>query len=368
MGKYELWYTDSAGNRLAYIDDIVSLDMTSVLGDVGEFNIVIPSRNQLYDNGTRDRKIAVYRQPIGGTLEFEFFATVRDSTLKTSEQGQYQRSIVGFDQNELLARRIVAYYADSAEALKTDLADDMMKEIITENFVTNADYSGTPSPTRTLAGAFSVQADTSLGTSITKGMSWRNVLDALQDIQSDTKERGDETFFGVITVSETALQFQTWQSRNDRTTTTGTNPIVFSLEWGNLFSPSLTTVSSSEINYAYAAGRGEKSSRIIETAENLTGINASNINRREGLAWSSAETTTQALTDANDLLTRNRPFENFAGSIIDTPLTPYGGAGWRLGDKVTVNYAGRQFDVTIRAVNIRVAPNGDETISARVET
>ena len=368
MGKYELWYTDESGNRLAYIDDIVSLDMTSVLGDVGELECVILSRGQLYDNGTHDRKIAVYRQPIGGSLEFEFLATIRDSEIKTSQQGQYQRTTIGYDQNEILKRRIVAYYAGSSQAEKTDYADDMMKEIITENFVTNNDYSGSPTTTRTLAGNFSVQANTSLGTSITKGMAWRNVLDALQDIQSDTKERGDETFFGIIPVSETELKFQTWQARNDRTTSTGTNPIVFSLEWGNLFSPSLATITSGEVNAAYAAGRGENDQRIVESAVNTDGINASIINRREGLSWSSASTTTQALTDANDTLTRNRPLEIFSGSIIDTPLTPYGGAGWRLGDKVTVSYAGRQFDVIIRAVNIKVAPNGDETISARVET
>ena len=369
MANYEFWYADNLGNRLAYIDDVIAFDYASVLGSVGAFNLIIPSRGQIYDTDIRDRRIAVYRQPLGGTLALDYLAILRDTKRITSIQGQNQRTLIGFDLNELLLRRIAAFYANESETNKTDLSDDMMKEIVTENFVNNADYSGTPDPTRSLSNInFSVQANLGQGLMLTKGFSWRNILATLQDIQADSKEQGTETFFGVVPLTETSMQFQTWTTKADRTTNTGVNPLVFSLEWGNLFNPKLSKSTSEEINYAYGAGEGKESSRIIQTAENLDGINASLLNRREGLAYSSGKTEAAVLTDARNTIERNRPKENFTGSIIDTPLTPYGSAnGWNLGDKVTVNYANRQFDVIIRAVRVQVQANGDETISARVE-
>jgi len=369
MARYELWYSDDLGNRLAYIDDVIAFDYVSVLGGVGSLLVTIPSRGQIYDTTTRDRRIVIYRQPLNGVMGLEFVGLVRDSEYITSQQGQYQRTIIAFDLNEILTRRITAYYAQSAQVTRTGAADDMMKDIVTDNFISNADYSGTPSPSRSLtAVGLTVQSDLTAGPSLSKDFAWRNILPLLQDLQADSKEQGTETFFGIVPTSETTMQFQTWTARADRTTSTGTNPLVFSLEWGNLSSPKLATNTSAEVNFAYAAGKGERAERIVQTAYNSTAVTASALNRREGLAYSNAETTAAALTDARAAVERNRPTENFSGDIIDTVLTPYGGlSGWNLGDKVTVNYAGSQFDVIIRAVHIQVEGNGNETISARVE-
>lgn len=367
--KYEFWYLDDLGNRLAYINDVVAFDYVKVLGGEGSLNLTIPSRGQLYDTAQRDRRIAVYRQPLGGTMALDWIGTVRDSDLVTSETGQYQRTIVAFDFNEILSRRKVAFYAGSPQSLKSSqAADDMMKEIVTENFIDNTDYSGTPSPTRSLSNiGLTVQADSTQGPVVDKGIAWRFVIEALQDIQADSKEQGAETFFGIEPLTENTMQFQTWLGKADRTVSTGTNPIVFSLEWGNLFTPRLSDISSDEQNFIYGTGEGKESNRIVQTAYNADAVNASVMNRREGTAWSGGKTPATVLNDAQDSVQRNRALQNFTGSIIDTPLTPYGGDGWGLGDKVTVNYAGSQWSVLIRAVHIQVQTNGDETIRARVE-
>lgn len=370
MSRYELWYLNDIGNRLSYISDVVSFEYARVLGDVGIGSFTFPYRRQLHTAATPDRRIAVYRQPLGGTLGLESVFMLRQFELSTSEQGQYQLIATGYDLNELLNRRIIAYYAGSAQANMTGTADDIMREIVRDNLVDNADYAGTPSPARDIDSyGFSVEANTSAGPTITKGFSWRNVLTVLQDLQADSRAQGTEVFWGVIPTSETTMQFRAWISGRDRTTTSGTNPIVFSLEWGNLASPRLVDDYGAEQNYIYAGGQGEESARIIQTASDTTRMNTSRLNRREGFAFSSGDTTAAVLTDARNDLERNRPTTRLYGDLLDTPLTPYGGLdGWNLGDRVTVNYGNRQFDVTIRGVYVSVSPDGNETIRSKIES
>ena len=368
MAKYELWYADDLGNRLAYINDISSIEYVKVLGSVGYFAITFPKRGQVYDSAIPDRRVAIYRMPIGGAMALDFMGLARSFNTVTSQTGLYQTKMHGYDPTELLKRRIVPYYAGSAEASMTDYADDMMKAIVRDNFIDNADYSGTPSPARDIDSyGFSVQADNAEGDTLTKAFAWRNVLDVLQDIQADSKAAGNEVFFGVIPVTEKSLEFRTWTSGNDRTVN-GTNPLIFSLEWGNLVSPSLVDDYKDEANFIYAGGRGEKDARIVQTASDSTRMTTSVFNRCEGFAYSNGETSASVLSSATNELERRRPSTRLSAELIDTPLAPYGGLyGWNVGDRVTVNYAGRQFNVRIRAVHVKMDARGRETIRAKIE-
>lgn len=368
MRGYEFWYSDDEGNRLAYIDDVISFEYVKVLGDMGFLALFTASRGQVYDTAVPDRRVAVYRQPIGSVLSLDFLSLLRQFDIVTSTDGLYQRTLQGNDLNELLSRRIVAYYAASAEATQTGAADDLMKSVVTDNLIDNADYSGTPSPSRSISGlGFSVQSNLTAGPSITKAFSWRNVLAVLQDLQADSKTQGTEVFFDTVATTETAAQFRTWTTPRDRTVS-GINPLIFSLEWGNLSNPRLVDDYSSEVNYIYAGGQGEEENRIVQAASDTARINASVLNRREAFAHSAGKTTTAVSADARNDLERSRPTRRFFGTIADTPLTPYGGIqGWQIGDKVTVSYAGAQFDVIIRAVHVKMDAQGDETITAKVE-
>lgn len=368
--KYELWHADDLGSRLAYINDVISFEYVKVLGDIGFCALYVPKRGQIYDSTVPDRRIAIYRQPIDGHLSLDYIGLARQFEIITSAQGQYQLGINGSDLNELLQRRIAAYYAGEAETSVSGTADDLMKEAVRDQLIDNADYSGTPDPARDIDSyGFSVQADTSDGPTINKGFAWRNLLTVLQDMQADSKAQGTEVFFGIVPVTETTMEFRTWTAGRDRTVASGTNPIVFSLEWGNLANPRLVYDYSTEENYVYAGGKGEEVERIIQTASDTDRIDVSRLNRREGFAYSNGGTTATVLTDARDRLERKRPSTRLYGDLLDTQLTPYGGIqGWQVGDKVTANYAGKQFDVTIRSVHVKVDATGKETIKAKIES
>ncbi len=111
----------------------------------------------------------------------------------------------------LLRRRIAANYSllePSGNGFRSDQADDLMKDVVTENLTSNQDYSGTPTPSRDLSSYLSVAADASAGPTVEMSYSWANVLTVLQDIQAATKAAGNEVFF-YIPPSAGALTFLT---------------------------------------------------------------------------------------------------------------------------------------------------------------
>lgn len=373
MANYELWYADEIGNRIAYINSIISFEYAKVLGGVGPFVMQLPQKNNLLNQIQVDRRVHIYRQPIGGVMAMDYTGYLRQFGFSTTVQGQNWRTFSGEDLNSILARRISAYYAGATESgFTSDYVDDAMKQLFTDNFIDNADYSGTPSPARDIDSlGFSVASDLSAGPQLTKSFAWRNVLAILQDLQAESKSNSNEVFFGIVPTSETTAQFRTWtgQPGADRTSATGVNPIVFNLENGNLASPKLSYDYRDEVTYIYAGGQGNESERQIATASDTSRLAESQLNRIEKFAWSQGKLSGTVQADADNELARLRPRVLLSADLLNTKLTPYGGInGWGLGDKVTVSYAGFQFDTIIRAVHVKVDGNGRETIKARVES
>ena len=361
MALYTLFYTDDIGNKITPVNDCQGFEYTKVLGDVGYGQFDIPSNGQIYTATKPDRRIAVYRANTAGTLSLDFECFLRKFDYM-NQDGRTMTSIQGHDWNGLLDRRVVAYYAGSSESLKTDYADDMMKEIFTENFLTNADYTGT-TPPRSLAPYLSVQRDLSQGDSITKGFSWKNCLTVFQDIQATTKALGTEVFFGLV-----GGEFRTWIGARDRTVTTGVNPIVFSEERGNLINARLTYDWFDSKNLVIGGGQGHEESRTMSKSSTPGQIALSRFARAEKFIQSNSNNPFEIAHDVQNELKRRREKVTLSGTLLDTPLTPYGGLnGWQINDKVTVNYQGRQFDVIIRSVNVKVDNRGNETIKSRIE-
>ena len=293
-----------------------------------------------------------------------------DRFVNMTRNGSGRLTLAGGDGNDLLRRRIIAEYSGESETLKTDNADDMMKELVTEALVNNADYSGTPTLSRSVSDFLTVEGDETAGVSMTKAFAWRNLLQVLQDIQAQAQTEATSVYFAMVPVSESNFRFETAVNTpgRDRTVTTGTNPIIFSAEFGNVDAPALTYDYAVEENVVYAGGKGEGTDREVQTASDTDRVNASPLSRREAFhGVTNAETAAAVTSAAEARLTRRRRQIIFDGKLLSTPRTPYGGNGWDLGDKVTVSHAGVQFDSIIRSVTVRVTGDGRETITGRVE-
>jgi hypothetical protein len=371
MATYELWYTTSLGERLAPITDVIAFQYVKVIGDVGFATLAFPRRGQVYEDVSPDRRIEIYRRPDGGVLALEIVIFLDRFIFSTDKRGQSHMKLSGGDPTGLLSRRIIAYYAGSAQAGMTDSADDMMKALVTDQLIDNADYSGTPDPTRSIDAWLDVESDVSAGSTLTKSFAWKNLLTSLKGIQASSKTQGTEVFFAVVPTENNNFEFRTYtgQPGLDRTVGADSVPLVFSPEWGNLIKPELEYDYSVEANMIYAGGQGQEDDREVQTAIDTTRAGASAFARREKMYNASSADSAGAVTAAaNDALARNRRKLTLSGELVSTPRTPYGGLnGWNLGDKVTVSYAGLQFDTIIRVVNVRVNERGKETVTSRIE-
>jgi hypothetical protein len=172
-----------------------------------------------------DYMVEFWRHPAQGAMRLESVFFVRDIIYEEDFKGNDIIILAGPDGNDLLNRRIVAYAAGSSQSDKTNQADDMMKEIVTENLGSSA-----TAPRDLTDLNFTVAGDVTAAPSITKAFSWRNVLDVLQDIVAISAENGTDLYFDVVPVvissSEIGFEFRTYtdQPGQDRTFMTANRP------------------------------------------------------------------------------------------------------------------------------------------------
>ncbi len=364
MANYEIWYCDDIGNRIANIATAESFDYVKVAGDVGIMTMTLPVTGAVWEQVKPDHRIHIYRQPINGSMALEFVAFLQGFNWATDKNGLTNFTMSGECPNTLLTRRISAYNSEASNSQYDFTVHRAMRGVIQRNFASG----GSPSneAARDISGnGFSVQALIDTGTSIKRGVAWDKCLDILQDFQAASKTGNDERFFGIIPTSDTALEWVGWENQpgQDRTST------VFSLERGNLVSPSLSYDYSKMKTYCYVGGKGEGASRNIEEVQDTT---------REGLSvWGRRETfrnatyvdidDTDALNDiGQDELAKFRPKIKLTCTLIDAAATRYG-IDWNWGDKVAINYQGIQAETIIRAVHVKVDSSGKETIATRAE-
>jgi hypothetical protein len=352
--EYEIWLHQTDGRRLTLIEPL-AFEYVIPLNDIGRWTITLPAD---FDPAfiRKDRRISIWRAPAGGALRRECSGLLTWWQYADTEAGMKTLRMAGPLMTALLKRRIVAYAAGSAEAEKTNQADDLMKAIVRENL-------GSLAAAARQDSWLTVEQDWTLGPSLSKGFSRRNVLAVLQDIADTARQNGTEIYFDLAPINDRDLVFRTYRDQPGRDRSAW---LSVSIETGNLSKPSLTIDYDNEINFAYAGGQGEGALRTIETAEDTARSGLSAFARSEGFADArndSSSAGVQATADA--LLTAGRPIIKFTGDLIDQPGTCYGG-DWFHGDRLTANYRGLQFACLVRSLHVSVKP-GVEVVEAKLE-
>lgn len=371
-GSYEFWLTNDTGRRLAdpsggtLLDRILSGTFQRVANGIGRFSARFPAS---FDTSLLkpDYMIQVWRAPEGGRLGLWRAYLLRRWRL-ARVGSDLMIDLWGFDPNSLLDRRIVANYTQTPESMKRDYADDMMKEIVDNQCVTDQSDPAPSFGARTIPG-LTVQADTSLGPSLDKDFAWQRVSDVLEDIQRATRDAGTEVFWDVVedTVSSTSITFQfrtkTGQPGADRTSTA-----VFDESRGNLEASSLEYNWTQESNYIYSLGQGEDNFREVVQAWDASRIAVSRYGRIEDFAFSSFSSSPEAVeAQAQAALIEARPRRLFIGQPTDTEGLVFG-RDWDWGDRVTARFLENEFEAIVRQVILSIWENGREVVDARIES
>lgn len=365
---YELWLTDDFGNRIAQLTTFLSLEASRVVNQMGFFNVTMPLSFDI-NLIQPDRMVQLWRAPRGGRLALWRVYFIRKWEFSTIGSDQLV-SFGGPDVNDLLRRRIVAAFTGSAESAKTDLADDMMKEIVTESLADGV--APTPDTGTRVWTDLSIAGDLGLGPSITKSFPFKKLLTTsgqgvLPNLAKAAKEAGTEVFFdivpNVITSSSSSFQFQTFTGQPGQD---HTSRVVFAAIRNNMADPSLKYDYTEEENYIYSGGQGEEADREIVQVSDSDRYGISQWARIEGFADGRNQTGDGVREAGRDKLNVGRPKRRFSARPLDVAGTRFG-HDWDFGDKVTARYLDIEFETIIKAVSILVDENGNETIQARLD-
>jgi hypothetical protein len=369
MSKHELWLTRDNGNRIALLDSVVRFEYNKIVNGIGRCTILLPEHFDRSLLGI-DYKIEIWRSAEANfPLRLENTYRIRRPIVENDLSGMKVYEIHGVDGSELLLTRIVAFAAGSGEADKTDFVDDMMKVIVRENLGAAAGLDPDGFSRSFDAAYFAVDPNFSLGPVITKSFAYRYVLTLLQDLSEVAREAGNQVYFGIFPNNVTGYIFRTFlnQVGQDRRYPGGFNPVIFSLDMGNISTPVLEDDYENEENYIYAAGQGEEAERNIQTAYDLARMTRSIWGRREGFKDSRhEELDAGVVAEAQAKLAEGRPRRRFSCALTSIEGSRYG-SDWDFGDRVTVVYDDQQFDGMIWSVSASVDGEGLEKINARFE-
>ena len=356
MTTWEIWLDDPFGLRLLALSP-VSFSLVKSINKPGAFEITFAGN------------FSTNPVKLDGLVEFwrdgQWINTGMVRVIKywQDSNGNDYISLAGPDLIDLLARRVIAGAAGSAETTKTDYADDMIKAIVTDNFGASAGAQG-----RNISAYLSVEADASLGYSMTKSFFYRNVLIVCQEIAQTSAENSKPIYFDIVPYVSgnlVKLRFETYlnQPGIDRT---GTSQVIFGTNFDNISNVRLEYDFSEEITMAYAGGQGEGADRYISGALNTRYLETP-YNRREAFTDARNESATAAVdAKAEQVVFAGAPVVRLSGNLLDIPPTRYG-IEWSWGDKVIVQYRDIQVGATIGAISFGVDSDGNESIGARFQ-
>lgn len=384
---YYLIVNDANGNRLAIVQDYLSIECARVVNGVGVLSFSVPSNKYALDTFKVDGLVELWRASKGGSarLEFEQLWFIRER-YKLISQGVRLWRIVAYDLNYMLgnpsanAGRIVAYSTDFSASVasitdayteKTGAADDMLKQVARENMA-----SAVVDATRNLTSYFfSVQSNTTLGAVVKVEMARRNLLKEFQELCAMSATAGVYLAWDILCAippnsgATLSLILNTYTAQRGLDHRVSSNqPLLVGPDYGNLEEVELGFINTDEANFIYAGGKGEEAVRPFTTASDVGRINVSPYNRREQFLDASNVDGPVALQDAADSALRaGRPLITLSGRFVDTDQARYA-VHWNFGDYITAQVDGYSFDCRLDAVALSFARDTGEMISVKVRS
>ena len=355
--RYEVYLANDDGEIVADLMPNLGFEYLRVVNDRGVWSLTL--EHDALDDALvkQDQMIHIWRALPGARLRLDFVGFLRHWFYT-----EHTLTLAGYCLNDLLRRRVIP--AVQTEVVKTDYADDLMKELVYDNLGAGAGAGRDLS-----AYGFTVEADASIGPTVVAPVARYDVLSSLQELADIARGEGAEVFFGIEFTEPSVYTFctDTDQPGIDRTWGNGmVPPVVLRQEEGTLEEPLYEHDHSDEGNFAYALGPAEGDFRPIQTAENTTLSRASNWARCEVMENAPDAVTTAALSDAaSRALIDHRPRIRLSGRVAETENLRYG-RDWNFGDKVTVAFRDIFADGIIRSVNVGIS-DGAEQVTARAE-
>jgi len=353
---YTLQIRNPAGTLVAELANVLDLDAGRSINtpaalrvrmapDAIAASILVPdARLRLLRTGTD----AVARVALGS-----------DFLLRSWRQGYAANEafleLAGLGMAQILARRIVAYAAGSAEAEKSAAAaSNIMRALVRENAGSGA------ATDRDLSTWLQVEADDGIGASVAKSVAWRPLDGALADVAEASALAGTLLYWHVAwNAGAGKYEFQVKQGQPGADKTAS---VQLDSAAGDVQDAVLVRDYAEQITHVYIGGQGIGAARTVVEVDAPERLGSSPFGRVEGWADRRQYTSSTGMADEG----RAELWDRRARVLFTGTVNP--GAWeylryWDFGDKVKVLHAGQALTCMINSVRIRLA-GGAETVTA----
>lgn len=237
--------------------------------------------------------------------------------------------------NDILRRRHIEYFANTAFTLKSGPGETVMKEFVDENLVTIDSTRRSEGTWEAAVENFSVEADQGRGDNWAGARAWQNLLDVLNEIAIATG-----VDFSVERVSGNEMEFRCYypQYGEDRSSV-----ITFDPRFQNMTNITKVASRTEEANTVLVLGQGEESSRIVwpQAADSATDATSTSPWRiKEAIRDARSQpTVTELQSIATQALRELSGEVTFTFDVLQTNARQYGrGAEYWFGDVVKARY------------------------------
>lgn len=363
---YKLSYSTPIGVKLIESLSVSTFDLVRRINEVGALNVALADPAK-YPIGyfVEDGIIDVWRSINSGPfyLETETSWLVNRVRYATDDNGRDILELQAADALCIAPRRIIAYDAGSTYTSKLEIADDLMKDVMHENFGASAIDTA-----RDISSRLAIAGDLSQGAIVGDDIAWKKMFDVLRAFADASMAAGTRVIFDVIRTGAATFEFRTYKSYRgiDHSRDSG-QAVIISQSFRNLGSPELVFDYTEHYNYVYAAGKGDKEWRPTAEASDSASIGAGPFARREFFINASNTTDPDILQSVADAaLQAGKARVLFNGRVLDTPKCTYG-IHYKYGDLVTAQYKGYVIDCTIDAVHISFDRDNGEQLEVRLK-
>jgi hypothetical protein len=357
--RYQVEHYDCDGNRVGTYESFNRLDYVKTRNTVGSMVMIMPYALVKEASFGLNNHLEIWRE-MDGVLELQnetsyFIKSVR---YYNDNEGRKLVEITAKDGLDLLAGAIVDYPAASTQSTQEKFADDMIKDVVSQN-------RGTSAQTVRRLPRFTVAPKYGASKSLKKDFAWRNVLEVCTEIADDATEMGTHTSFDVVRVAPATFELRTYTGCRGIDHGHKSNEILrVGVVYGNLRNAEYGEYWGDERNAITAGGQGENANRIIARVADAKRIaNGSPYNRRELFVDARDKKTTSAVTsEANAALLENRPKKALSGKLENTR-----GLKWNrdyyFGDILAAEAFGHNMDCHIESVRVTVDSKQNEQVN-----
>lgn len=351
MTSYRVIIKDPVGQNPKVLTNIISLEAARAVNTVGSATLILPNEFRP-SYWQRDMRVEIWRNLDNG------FSHLLGDTYWFARRFVWQytedRWLVELkDTNDLLARRIVAYTAetDFAEKIEDwgtdDPADNEMRSYVRQNLGDEVENSF-----RDLSAYIEVEVDRNLAPVTQKEASFQPLFQVLTELANDSAELGERLFFSLDPQSNGKFLFRVAKGALGQDRTTSNRPVLFGPGYRNMTEIEIEWDYRDEATVVYAGGDGEGAGRLWTAVKDDSRVRRSPFGRIEVFIDSKDQDDENLLmAEARAELAKRRPKLRLTGQAVDTPLTQFG-RDYDYGDVVQAVVGELRFNCLVDAFSV----------------